>query len=142
MTVATPGGTGHRALPHTADVIVEAWAPSRTACLAETVRALVDTFADVSTAEATERAPVDVAPGDDADIVVGLLEEVLYMLDVHDAVPVMVSVTESADGGLRGSFELAPLSQVDVTGPAPKGIAGTTLTDEGGGWVCRATIDV
>lgn len=142
MTVATPGGTGHRALPHTADLIVEAWAPSRTACLAEAVRALVDTFADVSTVEATERAPVDVAAGDDADIVVGLLEEVLYVLDVHDAVPVTVSVTESADGGLRGTLGLAPLARVSQTGPAPKGIAGTTLTAEGAGWVCRATVDV
>jgi hypothetical protein len=41
-------GTGHRTLPHTADIRIEAWAPGREQCIAEAVRGMVDTFADTS----------------------------------------------------------------------------------------------
>ena len=46
----------HRALPHTADAQVEAWAPSREECLRQAVLGSVDLF--VNTAGAV---PVDVA---------------------------------------------------------------------------------
>jgi SHS2 domain-containing protein len=39
---------GYRLLPHTADVVVQAWAPTRAACLAEAVRGLVAVFADTA----------------------------------------------------------------------------------------------
>ena len=41
-------GRGHRTVPHTADLRVEAWAPTREECLAEAVRGLVDSFAVVA----------------------------------------------------------------------------------------------
>ncbi|HEV8559398.1 MAG TPA: archease [Actinophytocola sp.] len=40
---------GHRAVPHTADIRIEAWAPTREACLGEAVAALVESFADPAT---------------------------------------------------------------------------------------------
>ncbi|WP_420884068.1 archease [Micromonospora sp. CPCC 205547] len=39
-------GYGHRRVPHTADVRIEAWAPDQESCLAEAVDALVETFVD------------------------------------------------------------------------------------------------
>jgi hypothetical protein len=42
---------GYRTLPHTADLRIEAWAPTREACLAEGVAGLVATFADTAKAE-------------------------------------------------------------------------------------------
>jgi SHS2 domain-containing protein len=35
-------------MPHTADLRIEAWAPTREECLAEAVRSLVDSFAVVA----------------------------------------------------------------------------------------------
>jgi hypothetical protein len=37
---------GHRTLPHTADVILEAWGPDLATCCEEAVAALVETYAD------------------------------------------------------------------------------------------------
>ena len=39
-------------MPHTANVRIEAWAPTREECIAEAVRGLVDGFADTSRAPA------------------------------------------------------------------------------------------
>lgn len=141
-SAATSGGTGHRALPHTADLIIEAWAPTRIACLAEVVRALVDTIADVSAVGATATWPVQIAGDDDVELVVALLEEVLFVIDAHDLVPVGARLTATADDGLTGHFDVVARSQLDVTGPAPKGIAGCRVVGDARGWVCRATIDV
>lgn len=138
----TSGGTGHRALPHTADLIIEAWAPTRIACLAEVVRALVDTFADVWAVAATDTWPVQLAADDDAELVVALLEDVLFVIDAHDLVPVGARLAGSAAGGVAGRFDVVHRSQIDVTGPAPKGIAGCRVVSEAGRWVVRATVDV
>ena len=142
MAQVTPGGTAHRTMVHTADVIIEAWGPTRTACLAEAVRALVETFADVSAASAAASLPLHVTATDGGDLVAAVLEEVLFVLDAHDRVPLAARVTATSDGGVHGSFDVAPLSEVRVTGPAPKGVAGAELVDRGGGWACRAVIDL
>jgi SHS2 domain-containing protein len=41
---------GHRTLPHTADVILEAWGPDLATCCEEAVAALVETYADSQSA--------------------------------------------------------------------------------------------
>ena len=41
-------GRGHRTVPHTADLRIEAWGPAREGCIAEVVRGLVDSFAVVA----------------------------------------------------------------------------------------------
>lgn len=38
---------GHRSVPHTGDLRVEAWAPTREECIAEAVRGMVASFADL-----------------------------------------------------------------------------------------------
>lgn len=38
---------GHRTVPHTADLRIEAWAPTAELCIAEAVRAMVWGFADL-----------------------------------------------------------------------------------------------
>ena len=39
---------GHRTVPHTADLRIEAWAPTREECMAEAARGLVGSFAAVA----------------------------------------------------------------------------------------------
>jgi len=41
-------GCGHRSVPHTADLRIEAWGPTREDSIAEAVRGLVESFADIS----------------------------------------------------------------------------------------------
>ena len=136
-------GTGHRTVPHTADLIIEAWAPTRERCLAEAVAALTDSCADTSRAAPTGKHAFRLGAGSDEQLLVAVLEEVLYVLDAHDQVPVTTHL--AADGaGLSGWFDVVDVHEIPTIGSAPKGIAwsGLTFDDADGRWCCRVTVDV
>ncbi len=136
--------TGHRVLPHTADVIVEAWAPSRAGCLEELVRGVVDTFADVGSVTATREIPLEVGAARDEDVVVALFDDVCYLLDADGLVVVDVALEEEDDGNFDGTFFVAPVDAVVPTGAAPKGISRSDLQfgPDGTLWRARAIVDV
>jgi len=133
-------------LPHTADVIVEAWAPSRSGCLEELVRGVVETFADTRRAAATREIPLEVGAPDDDDVVVALIDDVCYLVDADGLVVVDVALEEEDDGNFDGSFFVAPVSAVVQTGAAPKGVSRSELCfardHDRGGWRARVLIDV
>ncbi|MFG1954407.1 archease [Micromonospora sp. NPDC048830] len=135
---------GHRAVPHTADVRVEAWAPDREGCLAEAVRAAVETFVDVSGAGPGTEATVDVPAGDDADLLVGVLDEVIFRLETEGTLPVATDVTVRPDGGLRVRWRVVDTDAVQPVGAVPKAVSLHELRfgpDEHG-WSCAVTLDV
>ena len=134
---------GHRVVPHTADVIIEAWGTSRLECLEEAVRALVDSFAHVAVA-ATEPVPIELDERGDEALLVSLLDEVIYLIDVLGGVPANVVLDETEDGRVVGFIDLAPLAAVEVHGSLPKGVSLSELSisRDDGQWRCRATIDV
>lgn len=135
---------GHRVLPHTADVRLEAWGPDFCACVAEAVLALVGVFADIS--GAPDGAPASVAfDGDRYDeLLLEALDEVIYRLDVDGAVPVAVRLARTGSR-LEGEYDLVPLEQVEAIGPEPKALARsdlevTTVADHT--VTARVTVDV
>lgn len=109
----------------------------------EAVRALVDSFAWV-TASATTPVPVRFDERDDQALLLALLDEVIYVVDVLDALPANVVLDETEDGSVVGFVELAPLTAVEIHGSLPKGVSLSELSvsRDDGGWRCRATIDV
>lgn len=136
-------GRGHGVLPHTADVMIEAWAPTAAGCYEEAVGAMVDAFADVEGAVRTATVHFEVGPGSPAELLVLLLEEVLAVLDIRGLVPVATRVALAGDR-LQGSFAVVPPGAVTITGSVPKGIAYHALVFEArdAGYWCRATVDV
>lgn len=135
--------SGHRVVPHTADVIIEAWGASRLECLEEAVRALVDSFARVAVA-VTEPVPIVLQESGDEALLVSLLEEVIYVIDILGGVPAKVVLDETEDGSVVGFIDLAPLAAVEIHGSLPKGVSLSelSLSRDDGQWRCRATIDV
>ncbi len=136
--------SGHRFLAHTADTAFEAWGPKRAACYAEAVRALVASFADVSHAELVDRSRVELPSAADEDLLVDLLEEVIYLLDAHGLVPVRAELHDTEDGGLRGQLELTEVTSVQPSGAVPKAVTYHELEVEtdATGWRCHVTVDV
>lgn len=136
-------GRGHRILPHTADEIVDAWGPTREACLEEAVRGLAATFAEIPSDAATIRHEFTVPLAADDLLLVDVLEEVVFLLDARDQVPVHVSVSAAGDE-VRVVLHVADLDDVTAVGAAPKGVAhcDLSLQTEAGAWVARATIDI
>jgi SHS2 domain-containing protein len=126
-------------------VIVSAWAPTVDDCLAEAALGLVSCFADLGR-EAPQRV-VGFAcdPGPEPELLVELLDEVVYVVETQEAVPAQVSVAHTPEGGLVGEFGMVDLSTVELIGPAPKAVTRHGLRFERGDdgtWRCEVVIDV
>ena len=76
-------GRSHRSIPHTADLRIEAWGPTREECIAEAVRGLVESFAVVAGRQPHGRAWRHVTARSDEDLLVALIDEVIYRVHVH-----------------------------------------------------------
>jgi SHS2 domain-containing protein len=136
-------GTGHRTLPHTADIRIEAWAPAREQCIAEAVRGMVDTFADTSRHGETAVREVHVPAQPDADLLTSVLDEVIYRLDRDGEIPIDVQIT-ATDDALIVRFMMADADSMRPIGAVPKAVSLHELKFVGNadGWSCAVTLDV
>jgi SHS2 domain-containing protein len=125
-------------------VIVEAWGPSRSACLEESVLGLVSTFAEIPDRPGSDRAVVHLSAGDDEELLVSLLDEVIYLLDASAVVPIAVALEERDDGVIAGWFDTAPGAELEVVGAIPKGISrsGLVIEEHDGQWSSHVEVDV
>ncbi len=138
------GSQGHRALPHTADVILEAWGSDLPSCCEQAVAAVVELCADTGAARTVERRSVHVDPGSPASVLLAVLEEVIFTLDTSDAVPVGAEVRAAGDGGVDVVLVLADPATVGATGAVPKAVSRSELevTEALGAVRCRFLVDV
>jgi len=81
---------GHRTVPHTADLRIEAWAPAREECLAEAVRGLVGSFAVVAGRAPRAGARRHLTARLNEDLLVAVIDEVIYRLDADGQISVSV----------------------------------------------------
>jgi SHS2 domain-containing protein len=143
MTALPPTEPGHRIGPHTADCVIEAWGPDRLSCLAEAMKAVVDVFAELREECSAKVVPVWVAPGTDVEMLVSLLEDVIYVTDVI-GVPVRFHLVSADAGAVSGYMEVVDPSEVEQVGPVPKAVSyhGIEMGQRDGVWRCSAVIDV
>jgi SHS2 domain-containing protein len=137
------GDSGHRAVPHTADVRIEAWGVSRERCLVEAALGMVECFADVSAVRPTAVERVRLAEEQDDDLLTALLDEVVFRLEVDGQVTVDLEA-DTVDDGLEVRLALAGLADVEIIGSVPKGISwhGMRIGPGPYGWSCAVTVDV
>ena len=127
---STEPGRGHRALPHTADVILEAWGPDFPQCCEEAVGALVGTFLHSADYEITRRLKVSIEADSEEVLLLDLLGEVIFVLDTAGDVPVAATVKATDSGGLDVELDLCSPRAVEPTGAAPKAISRSELAVE------------
>jgi SHS2 domain-containing protein len=134
---------GHRSVPHTADVRIEAWAPSRERCVAEAIAATVTSFAEVSDARPEETVGFRVEPGADEDMLVAALDEVIYRMDTAGQLPVDADVA-AVDGGFDVRLRMIGTDRVELVGAVPKAVSLHELRfgPSAAGWSCSVTLDV
>ncbi len=136
---------GHRAVPHTADLRIEAWAPTREGCIAEAVRGLVDSFAVVTGRPPNERAKRHLTAQPAEDLLVAAIDEVIYRLDADGEIPASVVIRSAPDGGIVVFLVLIPAAEAEIIGAAPKAASLHDLRcapDAAGRWSCTVTVDV
>jgi SHS2 domain-containing protein len=107
------------------------------------VRGVCESFLDLAGAVGVRRRDVVVRADSDEEVLVALLEEVVYWLDTEGEVPVDVELT-TVPGGLRADLHMADAASLPVTGAAPKAATLHELHFGRGpdGWTCSVTLDV
>jgi SHS2 domain-containing protein len=125
-------------------VILEAWGQDLAACCEEAVAALAGTYlvdAEVST-HAVRRLRVVASSAE--DLVVEVLEEVLFLLDTASDVPVAAQVRQAQAGGFDVEIALADRGSVEPTGSVPKAISrsGLEVTAEPAAVRCSFLVDL
>lgn len=136
---------GHRALPHTADVILEAWAPEFGDCCEEAISALIAVCIDASTADIVGEDVLYVPRASSLDsMLLAVLDEIIFILDTAATLPVRAEVEQQDGGGLKIRLLMALREAVEADGSVPKGVARSELTVESGpnGFRCAFLVDV
>jgi SHS2 domain-containing protein len=136
--------SGHRSVPHTADSRIEAWAPTRELCVAEAVTAMVETFADTTSARQTDVAAFEVAEDSDEGLLVEVLSEVIYLMETADVLPLRATVRPAEEEGYDVRFAVTGLDQTELVGAVPKAVSlhGLRFDENADGWSCSVTLDV
>ena len=135
---------GYRTVPHTADLRIEAWAESRDECVAEALRGLIASFADISDVRPARVLERLMTAGSDADLLASAADEVIYILDVEGEIPVSVQV-RPAGAGIVVVLALARAEVIEITGAVPKAVSFHGLRcepDATDRWSASMTIDV
>ena len=134
---------GHRTVAHTADLRVEAWAPSRELCIAEAVLGTVAAFVDTSSARVVTARRRRLHGGSDDDLLVAVLDEVIYLMDTAQEIPVDLDVTPRGDA-VDVWFAMADAGELAQVGAVPKGVSLHELRfgRDRRGWSCSVTVDV
>ncbi len=135
---------GHRAVPHTADLRIEAWAASRDECVAEALCGLIDSFAEVRGTPMVRITERPVLADSSPDLLAAAAEEIIYLLDTQDQIPVWVRVRPTA-GGVVLVLGLAATAAFELVGAAPKAVSFHGLRcgpDAAGRWSASMTVDV
>ena len=134
---------GHRGVPHTADLRIEAWAPSRDGCIRQAVLGTVDSFLDISSARPHRSVSRRLTAGSDDDLLVVVLEEVIFLLDTVGEAPVDLDV-QGGGGVAEVNFAMVDARTLPQVGAVPKAVSlnDLRLSHDDHGWRCLVTLDV
>jgi SHS2 domain-containing protein len=105
----------------------------------------VDGFAVVAADRPRRTAERRFIAGSDGDLLVAVIDEVIYRLDADGEIPVTIAIWPAPDGGVVLSMQLADVGEAEITGAAPKAAALHDLRcapGPAGRWSCGITIDV
>ncbi|MER6812699.1 archease [Spirillospora sp. NPDC000708] len=146
MSSTSAGGSaaGHRGVPHTADLRIEAWAPTRERCIAEAVAGLVGSFADTSGVRPSRTIRLSLPPGPNTDVLVSVLDEVIYRLEVDGELVLGVEIARAPGAGLIAELTAGDARRATAVGAVPKAVSlhGLRFDRRDEGWSCAVTIDV
>ncbi len=79
------------------------------------------------------------------DLLIAVIDEVIYRMDAYGMVPVSVTVRPAPDGGAVAFLALVPVAEAEIIGAVPKAASLHDLRcapDAAGRWSCGVTIDV
>jgi SHS2 domain-containing protein len=135
--------SGYRSVPHTADLRIEAWSPTREGCIKEAVLGTTESFLDTSLAYPQRTRRCRLPAERDDDLLVAVLEEMIYLLDTEGEAPVDIELHD-LDGGVEVHFAMVDATTLPQLGAIPKAVSlnDIRLSQGRAGWRCAVTLDV
>ena len=150
--MSSPGGPdfaerGHRVLPHTADLIVEAWGPDLAACVEEALGGLIGICLASDSPRLTSTHRARFGPDRDDAVLLDVLDEAIYLFDTTREGPVEAAVRTPVGGPGDGAvlevdFRLASPDTIESVGLGPKAISQSGVTVESSAGVVRCSFIV
>lgn len=131
-------------MPHTADLRIEAWAPTCGECVTEAVRGLVESFAEIPRGRGERAVVCHLAAASAEDLLAAALDEVIYRMDADGELPAAAELREDGDGTSL-LLSQVPVAAAQIVGAVPKAVALSGLRcapDPQGGWSATVTVDV
>lgn len=138
-------GTGHRLVPHTADMGIEAWSDSLSGLFSETALGLKEMMFGLTPIACQREQTVVVAAEDDAELLVAWLNEILYQLEACDLAPADFRIDQL--GEHRLTAVIRGETGVAARLPREREVKAVTyhqlvLEQQPGGWFARVYVDL
>ncbi len=92
-----------------ADLRIEAWAPTRDGCIRQAVLGTIASFLDISSPPAQRIRRRRLTADRDDDLLVAVLDDVIFLLDTSGEAPVDVHL-QNVDGGIDVEFTMVDAS--------------------------------
>lgn len=103
-----PGPRGHRLVPHTADMGIEAWAEHPAGVFVEVANGLRDMLFGPDTYARTQTVTVTLSAGDAPELLVTWLNEILFRFEVDGLVPAAFTIERLNTADLQASIHGTP----------------------------------
>lgn len=139
----TRGGT-HRIVGRGSDVAIEVEGPTMEACLAAALEGFAAALATVGSDTQRQHREITVAGDGPADLLVGLVDEAILLLDAEGLLAVDLRGPGVDEDGLHATVDLVALDAVRVHGTAPKAATwhGARLAGTGDRWTGHVMLDL
>lgn len=139
----TRSGT-HRIIGRGSDVAIEVHGPTVETCLRAAVEGFAEALATVEPATPRQHREITVAGDEPADLLVGLIDEAILLLDAEGLLAVGLTNPWLSGAGLRATVALVALDTVRVHGTAPKAATwhGARLARSGDRWTGHVMLDL
>ncbi len=137
-------GPHYRVIPHTADTGIEADAPTLAELYATCAYAMFAVMVDLDELVPTDQLVVRVAGSDPADVLVGLLSELLAVADGEGVICCTFEVAIASETETELHAGTVPMMGVELCGPPVKAVTYHELdvVRLPGGWRARVLLDV
>ncbi len=134
--------SGHRSVPHTPDLRIQARVPTRDGYITQAVLGRVASFLDTSLARPNHTLVWGLTAERDDDLLVSVLDEVICLLDTAGEAPVDIEL-QGADP-VSTPHSRWPMPALPQVSAVPKAVSLNDLRLSHGqaGWRCAVTLDV
>jgi 2-amino-4-hydroxy-6-hydroxymethyldihydropteridine diphosphokinase len=140
-----PARVGRRSLPHTADVAFAVTGSSIEDAMERAATALVDLMVVRRDVVERDRMAIDLTAGDHVELMVGLLEELVFLVDARSFAPRRVGGLRIDGGRLTATVYGEPDVRSEQLGTRVKAVTyhGAEIVEaRAGRWTATVTVDV